>query len=145
MKIINGVKQNGINTGDIDGVAIDDCIIGGDTPAAGSFTVVSIGGVLRFSQTPQVLTGSGAVDITSAVTHIVTAGVGDALTLADGGEGQIKTILMKTLTTAGDSSILTPDNYTDPHGSTVTFDANGDVLELLFSGGSWYWTGGRGN
>lgn len=38
MKIINGVKQNGINTGDIDGVAIDDCIIGGTIPAAGVFT-----------------------------------------------------------------------------------------------------------
>ena len=40
----------------------------------------------------QTLTGAGAVDVTNPITHIVTTGV-NALTLADGVEGQTKYIV----------------------------------------------------
>jgi len=94
------------------------------------------------SQTPQILIGAGAVDITSAITHLVTAGVGDAITLADGAEGQEKVILTKTETNAGDTSVVTPAHFAN--GTTITFDAVADIIELLFSNGSWHWIGGQG-
>ena len=41
MEIINGIEQNGAAIGlDIDGATIDDSVIGGTTPAAGSFTTI---------------------------------------------------------------------------------------------------------
>ena len=92
------------------------------------------------SLTPHVLTGAGAVDVVAATTHLVTAGVGDALTLADGTEGQTKSILTKTITTPSDTSILTPTNFAN--GTTITFTTVGDIVTLLFSNGSWHYTGG---
>jgi len=103
---------------------------------------VTHGGLVIQNQTPQVLTGAGAVDVTSLYTHLITAGVGDALTLVDGVEGQTKTILTKTETTGGDTSVLTPTSFAN--GSTITFDAVGDVAQLLYSNGAWHYIGGFG-
>lgn len=91
---------------------------------------------LIYDQAPQVLTGAGAVDITSAITHIVTDGV-NALTLADGVEGQTKFIVMKTDVNTG---TLTPTNL--GNGATITFDDVGDSAHLLFTNGSWHFMGG---
>lgn len=88
-------------------------------------------------QSPQTLTGAGAVDITSAITHLVTTAA-DALTIADGIEGQRKYIIMKT---DGGDGTLTPANYAN--GTTITFDAEGDTVELLFTNGAWHWIGGK--
>ena len=110
------------------------------TETAGAINHILIGIVK--TPTTQVLTGAGAVDIVSAITHLVTAGVGDALTLANGAEGQVKTILTKTETTAGDTSVLTPTSFAN--GATITFDAPGDIAQLLFSNGAWHYTGGVG-
>ena len=90
-----------------------------------------------FSQTPQVLTGAGIVDITSAITHIVSNGA-NALTLADGVEGQLKFIIMKT---DGGDATLTPTHYAN--GSTLTFNDVGDSINLLFTNGAWHWMGGK--
>ena len=98
-------------------------------------------GILKYSGTPQVLTSAGAVNITTIITHLVTAGVGDAITLADGAEGQIKIILMKTVTTGGHTSVLTPAHFAQ--WTTITFDAVDCIITLLFSNGTWHWTGGR--
>lgn len=89
------------------------------------------------TQAPQVLSGAGAVDVTSAITHIVTTGA-NALTLADGEEGQEKFIVMKT---DGGDGTLTPTNYAN--GTTLTFNDVGDSVHLLFTNGSWSWMGGR--
>lgn len=95
------------------------------------------------SQTPQILTGAGAVDVTSMITHLVTGGAGaDALTLADGVEGQEKIILIKTLSVGGDTSVITPTNFA--HGTTITGNVAGSIQNLIFSNGSWHWTGGHG-
>lgn len=85
---------------------------------------------------PQTLTGAGAVDVTSLVTHVVTAGT-DALTLADGTEGQFKFIVMKTDNGAG---TLTPTNL--GNGTAVTFDDVGDSAQLIFTNGAWHFVGG---
>ena len=89
------------------------------------------------ADTPQTLTGAGAVNITTSITHLVTTGA-DALTLADGAEGQIKYIVMKT---HGGNGTLTPAHFAN--GTTLTFDAVGDSVMLLFTNGSWHWTGGQ--
>lgn len=91
---------------------------------------------ILYSQAPQVLTGAGAVDTTSAITHIVT-NAANALTLADGEEGQIKFIVMKT---DGGAGTLTPTSFAN--GTTLTFDDVGDSVELLFTNNSWHWMGG---
>jgi hypothetical protein len=89
-----------------------------------------------FDQAPQVLTGAGVVDITSAITHLVTNGA-NALTLADGVEGQLKFIVMKT---DGGDGTLTPANFAN--GTTLTFNDVGDSIQLMFTNGSWHWMGG---
>lgn len=85
---------------------------------------------------PQVLTGAGAVDVTSDMTHVVTTGA-DALTLADGVEGQEKHIVMIT---DGGNGTLTPSNL--GNGTNLTFDDVGDSAFLKFTNGNWYFMGG---
>lgn len=97
--------------------------------------------ILIRTQSPQVLTGAGAVDVTSIITHLITSGTGaDALTLADGQEGQEKIILIKTLTAGGDTSVITPAHFAN--GTTITGNAVGSIQNLIFSNGAWHWTGG---
>ena len=83
------------------------------------------------------MTGAqNAVDIIADITHIVTDGA-DALTLADGAEGQRKSIIMKT---DGGDGTLTPSNL--GNGTTITFDDVGDSAEVLFSNSAWHFMGG---
>ena len=86
--------------------------------------------------TTQTLTGAGAVDLDSAMTLIVTTAA-DALTLADGVEGQEKFIVMKT--DANDGT-LTPAHL--KNGTTITFDDVGDSAHLIFMDGDWVFMGG---
>ena len=95
-----------------------------------------LNGPLRLSDTPQTLTGAGAVNITSSITWLVT-NAANALTLADGAEGQIKYIIMKT---DGGDGTLTPANF--GNGSTITFNDVGDSAHLLFTNAKWYFMGG---
>ena len=92
--------------------------------------------VLLYGGTPQSLSGAGAVDVTSAVTHVTTTGA-DALTLADGVSGQRKYIVM--VTDGGDGT-LTPTSLAN--GSTITFDDVGDSADLLFTNSAWHFMGG---
>jgi len=92
--------------------------------------------ILISSQTPQTLTGAGAVDIITATTLLITTSA-DALTLADGAEGQRKLIIMKT---DGGDGTLTPAHLSN--GSTITFDDAGDSADLVFIDGSWNMVGG---
>ena len=91
---------------------------------------------LLYGGTPQTLSGAGAVDVTSAITWIETTGA-DALTLADGAEGQRKYIVMKT---DGGDGTLTPSNL--GNGTTITFDDVGDSADLLFTNAAWHFMGG---
>ena len=80
----------------------------------------------------QTLSGAGAVDVVSAITEVTTTGA-NALTLADGVEGQLKFIVM--ITDGGDGT-LTPTNFGS--GSTITFNDAGDTATLLFTNGKFY-------
>ncbi len=76
--------------------------------------------------TPQALSGAGAVNLTTAVTKLTTTGA-NALTLANGADGQIKTIMM--IVDGGDGT-LTPTTKTGY--STITFNDVGDIVVLQY-------------
>jgi hypothetical protein len=110
---------------------------GGDLDwAGGNYTITHSTGRLAFSgavsYTPQTLTGAGAVNLTTTVTKLVTTGA-NALTLADGVEGQLKLI---TMTTDGGDGTLTPSNF--GNGTTITFNDVGDTVLLVFMGTDWW-------
>lgn len=82
------------------------------------------------------LSGPGAVNITQPVTAFTSTGTGDALTLADGVEGQLKTIVYVAETAGADTGVLTPTNL--GAGTTITFTNVGDACTLQFIGTDWW-------
>lgn len=110
--------------------------IGGTTPSTAVFTEVTvndkiIGGV-------QTLSGAGAVNLTDPITEVTTTGT-DALTLANGVAGQIKIV---TMVVDGGDGTLTP---TTPLGySSITFDAIGDSVTLVYTSAGWVVVGVNG-
>ena len=99
----------------------------------------NLGGLVFLDQAAQALAIAGAVNLTSTITTVATAGA-IALTLADGTQGQIKIILM--ITDAGDAT-LTPTNLAGV-ATTITFNDVGDAVTLLFSNGTWFIIGQNG-
>lgn len=103
---------------------------------------LAAGGVLNFDGigaitgglvfTHDARSGAGAISLTTVLTQLITTGA-NALTLADGAEGQIKIIVM---TTDGGDGTLTPTNLVGA-SSTITFNDVGDSVILIFLGGQW--------
>jgi hypothetical protein len=98
---------------------------------------------LGVRQTSQTITGDGstssAIDVTSAVTEV--SGTGGPLTLADGSDGQIKTII-DTASSGTDAFVITPSNlrgYT-----TITLNAPGETVTLMFKNSNWNIIAGNG-
>jgi len=85
--------------------------------------------------------GAGAVAITGAIHEITTSGA-DALTLADGAEGQHLYVVYAAEGAGGDAGTLTPTNLAGAN-TTVTFTDLGDSAHLLFTAGAWYFLGGE--
>jgi len=100
---------------------------------------VSLEGPAKFGQAAQELSGAGAVDATSAITHLSNTGA-NALTLADGTAGQVKVITM-TSYTSGDST-LTPTNAVG--FTTIVFNAVGETATLMFTNSKWIVIGSQG-
>jgi hypothetical protein len=90
----------------------------------------------------QALSGPGAVNVTQLTTAFTSTGTGDALTLADGVAGQLKTIVYVAETAGADTGILTPANLGS--ATTITFNAVGDSVTLQFIGADWWVIGFRG-
>ncbi len=90
----------------------------------------------------QALSGAGAVNLTTGATAVTTTGAGNALTLADGVNGQIKKVAHAVKGTLG-TFVLTP---TTANGfSTFTSTAAGDtVIMQFFTSGGWCILGSRG-
>ena len=85
-----------------------------------------------YYQGNQLITGPGAIALTGLYTSINTTGA-DAYTLADGSEGQEKTIIMRT---NGGNGTVTPTN---PLGySSIDFTAVGQTATLVFINGYWH-------
>lgn len=89
-----------------------------------------------FIQGVQSLSGAGAVNITQPVTKFTSTATGNALTLADGTEGQIKTIVYVAEAAGADTGVLTPTNL--GAGTTITFTNVGDACVLQFLDADWW-------
>ena len=111
------------------------------TPVLGVATATSVATGPIFG-TIQSLSGPGAVNITTLTTAFTSTGTGDALTLADGAQGQLKTIIYVAEAAGGDTGILTPSNLGS--ATTITFNAVGDSVTLQFAGTDWWVVGFRG-
>lgn len=94
------------------------------------------------SATVQALSGPGAVNITSLATAFTSTAAGNALTLADGAQGQLKTVIYVAEAAGGDTGVLTPTNLGS--ATTITFNAVGDSVTLQFAGADWWVVGFRG-
>lgn len=92
--------------------------------------------------TVQSLTGAGAVDIVNIATAYTSSATGDALTLANGTVGQIKTVVYVAETAAADTGVLTPT--TRVGYATITFTNVGDSVTLQYFTQGWAVIGVRG-
>jgi hypothetical protein len=85
-----------------------------------SFGGAMVGGV-------QALSGAGAANVTTLTTALTTTGAAQAITLADGSNGQVKTIIHDV---DGGSAVLTPTTKTG--FTTITFTNVGETATLQF-------------
>jgi len=92
---------------------------------------------LGLAQTSESITSTGAsqsINKTSAVTEIVGTSSTGTFGLDDGSEGQIKTII-NVSTSGSNLQTITPTNL---RGHTsVTLDAEGESVTLLFKNSQW--------
>jgi hypothetical protein len=95
------------------------------------------------SGTPDIVSSAGAISVQTAITHVVTNGVGTVLTLAAGVEGQVKYIVLKTLTSGGQTDVITPDGG-GAGFTTITMAALGQAVTLLYTNGKWTVVGSFG-
>ena len=124
--IVSALRVNGTTLDSADSTKIT---VAEDVDVTG--TLFSRGNVFGV----QTLTGSGStevINLTDTVTLLVTTGGSQAFSLADGVEGQIKIISMKT---DGGSGIVTPANFVN--GTTITFDDVEDTVTLLYQSTGW--------
>jgi hypothetical protein len=92
---------------------------------------------LVLSGTAQTLSSGGAISITSNVTKITSPDNNGTLTIADGVDGQIKTIIMVSNTSNRTLSITSNIGH-----SSIAFNSAGDTATLMFQGTVWYFIGG---
>ncbi len=124
--IVSALRVNGTTLDSADSTKIT---VAEDVDVTG--TLFSRGNVFGV----QTLTGSGStevVNLTDTVTLLITTGESQAFSLADGVEGQIKIISMKT---DGGSGIVTPANFVN--GTRITFDDVEDTVTLLYQSTGW--------
>ena len=96
---------------------------------------------IGLKQAVQSLSASGAANVTTAITAVdATSGV-RAITLADGADGQVKTIL--NVSTSGTNAVtITPTNLAGY--TTIVLNAPGETVTLLFKSSKYYIIGGQG-
>lgn len=121
-------------------ITITDGANGNITLTPDGTGAVDIAGKLLHSETTT-SAGAGAVAITGTVHEITTTGTGDAMTLADGTEGQILHIVYAAEGAGADTAILTPTSFND---TTITFTDLGESVTLLFTAAKWYVIGNGG-
>jgi hypothetical protein len=96
---------------------------------------------IGLKQTAQTLSAGGAANVTTAVTLVDATSGTRAITLADGADGQIKTII-DTATSGTNAITITPTNL---RGHTsITLNAPGETVELMFKSSKWNIIGGHG-
>jgi hypothetical protein len=90
----------------------------------------------------QSLSGAGAVDLLTSTTAFTSTATGNALTLANGTAGQIKTVVYVAEAAGADTGVLTPT--TRVGYSTITFTNVGDSVLLQYFTQGWAVVGVRG-
>ena len=98
---------------------------------------------IAFAEAEDAKTGdTQAAAVTTAITNHTVSAANDDLSLAAGVAGQIKIIYLKALSNSGTSRI-TPAAFTG--GTTITLNAVGDSVLLMYSGtlSSWVILGGN--
>ena len=93
---------------------------------------------LGLKQTSQSITADGstatAVDVTSAITEINATSATHSCAMADGVDGQIKTII-NTSTSGTNAITITPANLRG--FSTIALNAPGETVTCLFKNSNW--------
>ena len=100
---------------------------------------------LGLKQASQAITADGstatAVNVTTAITEINATSATHACAIADGADGQVKTII--NVSTSGTNNVvITPANlrgYTN-----ITLNAPGETVTLLFKNSNWNVIAGNG-
>jgi hypothetical protein len=83
-----------------------------------------------------------AISLATSASYFTTAS-SETATLADGGDGQIKTLMMRG--DGGDMVVTVADAGWKTSGSgTITFDSIGDACTLQFINGKWFCIGNNG-
>jgi hypothetical protein len=99
---------------------------------------------LGLAQTSQAITAdasSQVANVTTAVTEVNATAATGAISLADGADGQVKTII--NISTSGTNNIVvTPTNLRG--GATITLNAEGETITLLFKNAKWNVIAGNG-
>jgi len=96
---------------------------------------------IGLKQTVQTLSAGGAANVTTSITVVDATSGTIAVTLADGSDGQIKTII-DTATTGTNAITITPTNL---RGYTsIVLNAPGETVTLLFKSYKWNIIGGHG-
>jgi hypothetical protein len=90
----------------------------------------------------QSLSGPGAVNTTQISTAFTSTATGDALTLANGTVGELKTIVYVAEAAGADTGILTPTTCVGY--ATITFTNVGDSVTLQYFTQGWAVIGVRG-
>jgi hypothetical protein len=99
---------------------------------------------LGFNSSSQAITGDGststAIEITNPVTEVNATSAGAPCTLADGANGQMK-IVINVSTGGTNAVVITPSNLRG--GTTVTLNAPGETVHLMFKNSNWNVIGGH--
>ena len=102
---------------------------------------------LGLKDTVQTIVGDGSSVVPITVTESTTmcnATAGDCpVTLADGGDGQIK-IIINTSSNADNDVTITPANFNVGTNTKVNIDSPGTSVTLMFKGNNWNIIGGNG-
>jgi len=127
----------------ITGSTVNSSIIGGSSPAAGTFTTLTstgafIGSLENVSMTSADPAGLGTASLVTLTTEVTTHATGassDVLSLADGTTGQLKIINLKVSNETSGLKV-TPTNI---KGATtdVLLGTTGDSVTLVFDGTAW--------
>ena len=100
---------------------------------------------LGLNSTSQTSTGDGstssAVDITSAVTEVNATSAAAPVTLANGANGQIKTIL-NTSTGGTNAVTITPASLKAGSATSIVLNKPGESVTCIFKNSNWYIIGG---
>ena len=98
---------------------------------------------IAFAEAEQALSGDTvAGSVATAITNHTVSAANDDMSLAAGVAGQLKIIYLKALSNSGTSRI-TPASFNG--GTTITLNAVGDSVLLMYSGtlSSWVILGGN--